>query len=88
MIYFFDQDNKYIGCREQESGELLPESATNVKPVDIGETQYPVWNGETWDVVERPVEEVVEQPPAPPSMGDRMTTVEDIVTLLAEVIAL
>ena len=51
MIYFFDEDKRYIGCRELKENEIMPTNCT-LKEVEIVDGQMAYYLDEEWVIEE------------------------------------
>ena len=85
MIYFFDNDKKYIGCRELSQNELCPAYATTVSPkIEDGQQAHFI-NG-SWVVSDIPVVPEIDFVAPEPSPDERLDvlepTVESIIVVL------
>lgn len=74
LAYSYDENGKYTGFSEcsldpmktKRLGTpqyLIPANSTFIKPPDFdSETEFTVWNGNTWNVEKIPIEEPIEIP--------------------------
>lgn len=100
MLYFFEPDGSYIGCRESAPGEGLPrrevpsagrgQNPTWGGPVattvapEIPDGCRAYWLGDTWEY--RVVApEVLALKPVAPSTEDRLAALEDALLAMMEV---
>ena len=79
MVYFYDNDKRYIGCRELKQGETVPQNATAI-PVakNVGEQAHFI-DGK-WVISQIPAEPIVETV-AEPSTEE---VLNDLIQLLAD----
>jgi len=64
IVYQTDQNGKYVGPIELNESDispldgvwLIPGGCVEVEPPTVGENQYLVWNGQTWEIHEIPQE--------------------------------
>ena len=84
MIYFFDENHRYIGCRALKDGEAIPINATGIDPM-VGNGEQASWNGTSWVLTDIPPNDQNSEPPAP-TLEERMDTVESSLNLIAEVL--
>lgn len=89
MLYFFDENNKYIGCRIRRDTEPVPASATEY-PVVLDAGKQAHFIGGTWLVSEILSEPYIEPEPQLPTIEERVSYVEtdlnEIVTILEAIV--
>jgi hypothetical protein len=80
MIYFYDANNRYIGCRELKQNESIPINVTIVKP-NLTDGQEAYFIDGAWVVTDIVIEPVIitEQPPTIEELAE---TVAEIATTL------
>ena len=82
MIYFFDENRRYIGCRESKDGEAIPINATRIDPM-VGNGEQASWNGTSWVLTDIPTNDQNSEPPAP-TLEERVGEVEGKTATLEE----
>ena len=68
IVYQTDQNGKYVGTIELNESDispldgvwLIPGGCVEVEPPTVGENQYLIWNGQTWEIQREP------EPASPP----------------------
>ena len=89
MIYFYDVDKKYIGCRELKLGESVPINATVIAPI-VGSGQQAHYIDGAWVVSDVPAETDIDIPARTPTADERLDVLEPevdgIVTILEAIV--
>lgn len=79
MIYFYDNENKYIGARELQDSETMPAIATTIKPTITDGKQARFINGK-WVISDIPAEPIIETVAEPTTEEVLNKLIEALVT--------
>lgn len=75
MVYFYDENKRYIGCRQ---GDDKPANSTNI-PVTLADGQEAHFIDGAW-VVSDIVIELVENVPTEPTLEEKVNYMEETLT--------
>lgn len=80
MLYFYDQNGRYIGRREQNVGEVIPSYATEI-PVVLQENQEAFLRDGIWEINEMsPAPQEIAVPA--PSLEEQVMALNDAINML------